>query len=368
MGKLQGAVDYMNSSSAKVLIKLNTASGNDYFISFNAKKGFNVGTLEGGNQVLIVTAGAEGNGYAESELVAKLGTGGNYQIPNFDGSGETLNVDVVAINGSIDADVEICLGDCSTPPPQCTVSADCPVTDTDPCTENKCIEGSCQPIFNQSLCSDCNDGESLLEVDIRTDSYPTETGWQVVSKSTGQTVASGNGYAERGKDYPSGGMCVPDDLYTFTINDSYGDGICCSYGSGSYSVRYNSELVGSGGSFGTSEKFDFGEFSCPAGQTTLDVAILTDNYPGETTWNVKNDCDGSTVASDGPYASKGYPYASGSLCVPENDKYTFTINDAYGDGICCSYGLGSFAITFDGVEVGSGGEFGTQTTQTWGSC
>jgi len=365
VGKLHGVVDYREESSAKVLIKLNRASGADYYISFNAKKSFNLGTKEGGNQVLIVTA--EGDGYAESELVAKLNTGGNYQIPNFDGSGETLNVDVVAVNGSTDADVQICLGDCS-PEPECTSNAHCPVTSTDPCTENRCVESSCQLIFDQSLCSDCNDGESLLEVDIRTDNYPTETDWKVVSKTTGQTVASRNEYAENGKDYPSEAICVPDDLYTFTINDSYGDGICCSYGAGSYSVMYDSELVGSGGSFENSEKFDFGGISCPTGQTTLDVAVLTDNYPGETTWNVKNECDGSVVASDGPYPSAAYLYASGLVCVPENDKYTFTINDTYGDGICCSYGIGSFTIAFGGVEIGSGGEFGTQTTQTWGDC
>ena len=37
--------------------------------------------------------------------------------------------------------------------------------------------------------------------------------------------------------------------YTFSINDTYGDGICCSWGSGSYFVNYGGSQVVSGGSF-----------------------------------------------------------------------------------------------------------------------
>ena len=118
VGKLQGIVDYMSNSNAKVLIKINTVRGDDYFINFNARKGFNIGTQEGGNQIMIVTAGAEGLAYSESTLVAKLNAGGSYQIGNFDGSGMTLSVDVLAIDSSNDADVTICLGDC----PATTVS------------------------------------------------------------------------------------------------------------------------------------------------------------------------------------------------------------------------------------------------------
>ena len=39
-----------------------------------------------------------------------------------------------------------------------------------------------------------------------------------------------------------------DECYTFTIYDSYGDGICCSYGSGGYTVTDgNSYTLASGG-------------------------------------------------------------------------------------------------------------------------
>merc|ERR1719297_624010 len=52
------------------------------------------------------------------------------------------------------------------------------------------------------------------------------------------------------------------------------------------------------------------------------------------------------------------------MCL-ETDEYTFYITDAYGDGICCSYGTGGYKIKVDGEEVVSGGEFGDSETETF---
>src|SRR5690606_22312996 len=44
--------------------------------------------------------------------------------------------------------------------------------------------------------------------------------------------------------------------------------------------------------------------------------------------------------------------------LPSNDCYIFTINDDYGDGICCSYGNGFYDIkTTDGTVIISGAQF-----------
>merc|ERR1739847_181535 len=45
--------------------------------------------------------------------------------------------------------------------------------------------------------------------------------------------------------------------YVFTIYDSWGDGICCGYGSGAYSVTVNGETVKDGAEFGSSESTAF---------------------------------------------------------------------------------------------------------------
>jgi bacillolysin len=99
--------------------------------------------------------------------------------------------------------------------------------------------------------------------------------------------------------------------------------------------------------------------AAPTG-TNLTLTITFDNYPEETSWTVKNSV-GSTVASGGTYASQ----ADGStLVIPINDLaddcYDFTILDAYGDGICCAYGSGSYTLEVTGGSVlATGGSFGS---------
>ena len=44
------------------------------------------------------------------------------------------------------------------------------------------------------------------------------------------------------------------------------------------------------------------------------------------------------------------------------------INDAYGDGICCQYGSGSYSVSVDGVTVASGGQFATSESTSFGTC
>ena len=92
------------------------------------------------------------------------------------------------------------------------------------------------------------------ELSLTTDNYGGETSWQITNSSS-QTVASGNGYASN-TTY-SEEVCLDDGDYTFTINDSYGDGICCSYGYGSYNLVVNGNSVASGDSFASTESTAF---------------------------------------------------------------------------------------------------------------
>ena len=93
--------------------------------------------------------------------------------------------------------------------------------------------------------------------------------------------------------------------------------------------------------------------SCVLDGEDLTVTILTDEYPGETTWTV-TDINGTVVASGGPYATTATEYVE-QVCVGAG-CYTFTINDSFGDGICCGYGQGGYTLTSQGAEP-SGGEF-----------
>merc|ERR1712241_279490 len=64
--------------------------------------------------------------------------------------------------------------------------------------------------------------------------------------------------------YSEGGMCLDPGSYQFVIMDSYGDGICCSYGHGVYTLYVGEHEIASGGEFANSESETF---SVPAAQT-----------------------------------------------------------------------------------------------------
>lgn len=101
--------------------------------------------------------------------------------------------------------------------------------------------------------SGCDDTEVTLT--ILTDNYPGETTWEL-SDDNGNVLASGGPYSSSGTTYTED-FCLADGCYNFTIFDSYGDGICCAYGSGSYDLASSSETFASGGAFGSSESTDF---------------------------------------------------------------------------------------------------------------
>jgi hypothetical protein len=97
--------------------------------------------------------------------------------------------------------------------------------------------------------------------------------------------------------------------------------------------------------------------ACPCYTAELTLSITLDNYPEETSWSVTN-ASNAIVASGGTYGN-----LPNGTTVTENinlsgGSYTFTINDTYGDGICCQYGSGSYALTdSDGAVIASGGAF-----------
>lgn len=90
---------------------------------------------------------------------------------------------------------------------------------------------------------------------------------------------------------------------------------------------------------------------------TIQLDLVTDQYGSETTWDVK-DSGAAVLYSGGPYGnSQNYVE---QFCLTTDQSYTFTIYDAYGDGICCDYGTGHYSLTnttTGDVYVDSTGEF-----------
>ncbi|TVR37357.1 MAG: PKD domain-containing protein, partial [Cryomorphaceae bacterium] len=97
----------------------------------------------------------------------------------------------------------------------------------------------------------------------------------------------------------------------------------------------------------------------------ITINVTTDFYGTETTWQLTNS-NNTVLASGGPYpnGSIGTSYIQ-NICV-EDGCYTFTIFDSFGDGICCSFGQGSYSVTdSDGNSLASGGNFGSSESTTF---
>lgn len=368
-----------------------------------------------------------------------------------------------------------------------------------------------------SSCNVCPCNGTNVTVTINLDNYPEETSW-ILTDANGATVGSGGTYGSQ----PDGStvtetFCLSDGCYDFVINDAYGDGICCTYGQGSYSVTdENGTSLAGGSQFTQSELTNFcigggatptcddGEQngdetgvdcggsscdpcptcndgiqngdetgidcggtncnpcptcndgiqngdetgvdcggsdcaacptcddgiqngnetgvdcggscspcatcndgmmngdetgvdcggSCPDAcsscndgiqngnetgvdcggdcmpcstnctGTEVDLTIVLDNYPEETSWTLTAQ-NGTIVASGGTYGNQpDGSTVSESFCL-EDGCYTFTINDTYGDGICCAYGQGSFDLSdVSGILV-SGGQFSSSDSQNF---
>lgn len=104
------------------------------------------------------------------------------------------------------------------------------------------------------------------------------------------------------------------------------------------------------------------------GGTTINVRLtLTfDNYPGETSWEIVNDAN-QVVHAGGTYGSQ----AGGSTLQINKTLsagcYQLIMRDSYGDGMCCTYGNGSFVFTnmTTGNTITSGGSFGATKTKSF---
>jgi len=99
--------------------------------------------------------------------------------------------------------------------------------------------------------------------------------------------------------------------------------------------------------------------SCSSGEFKYDLELLLDDYPSDTSWTLEDDSNGVTVSSGSGYTTQNQ-LITDSRCLSAG-CYTFTINDSFGDGICCSDGEGYYIGSIHGREEKfSGGDFNAQ--------
>ncbi len=148
--------------------------------------------------------------------------------------------------------------------------------------------------------------ENVLNITIVTDQFGHETYWEVRDAAGVAIASGGNPNIEPGsQESPSSGgyepystneeaVVIPDDgCYTFYIADSYGDGLCCNNGEGSFSATdQDGNTIFSGAEFDAEIEIPF-EGRAGGVDCTLEISSL------ETSEAVGGDNGSATVGVAG---------------------------------------------------------------------
>lgn len=103
----------------------------------------------------------------------------------------------------------------------------------------------------------CDKGHASLDLTLTTDIWGGETSWELLDANgnSKHKVPAGTLPSEQTRN-DALDVCACQN-YTFTIKDTWGDGICCLYGNGSYELKYNGQVLALGGEFGAEESTSF---------------------------------------------------------------------------------------------------------------
>ncbi|MBL0027018.1 MAG: T9SS type A sorting domain-containing protein [Saprospiraceae bacterium] len=96
----------------------------------------------------------------------------------------------------------------------------------------------------------------------------------------------------------------------------------------------------------------------------INIDLTFDNYPQETSWEIKNENGLIVLASSKYLSSQKNSQIIIDTCLLAG-CYTFTIKDAYSDGMCCSYGYGGYKVSSDAKLLFNGGAFGKSASHNF---
>ncbi|MDY0780505.1 M4 family metallopeptidase [Tenacibaculum sp. IB213877] len=219
----------------------------------------------------------------------------------------------------------------------------------------------------------CHTGDVTLSITF--DNYPEETSW-TLKDSSGATVDSAS-YSSSNPDGSTVNVtfsALAADDYTFTISDAYGDGICCSYGNGSYTLTGSEGVIVSGGSFSSSQSTTFciegggtggGDTQAPSAPTNVTASSITQTS-ATLSWSASSDNVGVT----------GYNVYQGSTNIgtvtgtsanitglTASTAYTFSVTAV--DAAANESASGSVTFTTSGGQVSYCSSNGNNSSYEW---
>lgn len=72
---------------------------------------------------------------------------------------------------------------------------------------------------------------------------------------------------------------------------------------------------------------------CPFGEMYVEVDIFTDEFPGETSWEVYDRFTGDIYMASGSFTKPNEYYIGEGACVPDHCDVVLAVYDTYGDGL-----------------------------------
>lgn len=114
-----------------------------------------------------------------------------------------------------------------------------------------------------------------LVVNVTTDDFASETSWEIIDLNSNQTVGTRAFTFTDDLQSFADTFCVdPTRCYAVRIDDSFGDGMCCAFGNGTWSVTFDGVNTPSpsGGQFGASETIQVG--NCAPNKGTQPAAPI----------------------------------------------------------------------------------------------
>mmetsp|Transcript_26973 Transcript_26973/g.30316 ORF Transcript_26973/g.30316 Transcript_26973/m.30316 type:complete len:627 (+) Transcript_26973:280-2160(+) len=225
--------------------------------------------------------------------------------------------------------------------------------------------------------SPSGDCSNQIQIKFKFDFFSEDISWDIVNKRT-QEVVAGKSYRDE-KDQATENVDVCDgECYIVTIDDGYGDGMCCKEGKGSYKMKLDGKVVAEGGKFGSkvtkeicvgggggndNDNDNNGGGGNPPPIITVDpkfkIEFYFDDFSEDNSFRIKS---GSNWFTENYQYGRNKEYKSETINLDPGKCYTVYIKDANKDGMCCSDGDGFYVIAINGNREFTRDNFGKKAT------
>jgi len=190
-------------------------------------------------------------------------------------------------------------------------------------------------------------GSIPVTLNLTLDRYGEETSWEVRNGTT--IIASGGPFTRAAANgaYPQAPItiCVPVGCHDLVITDSFGDGMCCAFGNGAYTLTNDQgATLASGGSFTTTSSTNF--CVTTTNQVQLSARVFLEGpYDSGTMLMFDSLRVAGLIPALEPYSSLGFALVGAGGETVQAGVFNTTGNNAIVDWVLLELRSGSPAYT-----------------------